>query len=264
MNSEGFGISSLIPHLETILLVIACVYPTGFCASMTMLIKGPRGFARIRSLSGSLVGFVIGYVVLVVVLALVRPDQVLAFEWPTFLPLLLLAPFAGIACIALEYLVGVLILYVRTGRLVTRVTVHSSYAVFQRIDGKDIVSVLVVVVGEELILRQFLYTLLVDDLAIAVWLAILLCTLTYAINHLSFGAASAISKLPSGLLYAWLFYVSGLSVAVVIVAHATQNLTLLALSRRPSWLSNPRSGASTPRSWLARRRSREVESSRWR
>ena len=133
------------------------------------------------------------------VVALGRPQQVLAFKWPTFLPLLVLAPFVGFACIALEYLVGVLILYLRTKKLVTRVTVHSSYSVFSRIDGKDILSVLVVVVGEELILRQLLYSLLATDLAIAVWLVILLCAVAYAINHLSFGAASAISKFPSGL-----------------------------------------------------------------
>lgn len=236
--------------------MIASVYPTGFCANLTALIKGPRGFTRIGSLSGSLIGFVIGYVVLVVVVALGRPHQVLAFKWPTFLPLLVLAPFVGFACIALEYLVGVLILYLRTKKLVTRVTVHSGYSIFPRIDGKDILSVLVVVVGEELILRQLLYGLLATELAIAIWLVILLCAVAYAINHLSFGAASAISKFPSGLLYVWLFYVSGLSVTVVIVAHATQNLTLLGLSRRSSWLSSPRS-------WLASRRSREAGNARW-
>jgi hypothetical protein len=246
------------------LLVIASIYPTGFCANVTALMKGPLGFVRIGSLGGSLVGFVIGYPVLVVVVALVRPDQVLAFEWPTSLSLLVLAPLAGIACIALEYLVGVVILYARTRRLVARVTVHSSYAAFPRIDGKDIVCVLVVVVGEELILRQFLFRLLATDLAIAASLAILLCAVVYAINHLAFGATSAIAKFPSGLVYVWLFYVSGLSVAVVVVAHATQNLTLLGLSRRSSWLSNPSSWLSTPRSWWASRRSREVGNRRWR
>jgi len=245
------------------LLLFASVYPTGFCATMTALIKGPRGFARTGSLSGSLVGFVIGYVVVVLVLALGRTHQLLTFEWPTFLPLLVLAPFAGLACIALEYLVGVLILYLRTKRLVTRVTIHSSYSVFPRIHVRDILSVLVVVVGEELVLRQFLYSLLAEDLAIEVWLVIVLCAVTYAINHLSFGASSAISKFPSGLLYVWLFYISGLSVAVVIVAHATQNLTLLGLSRQSSWLSDPGSWLSTPRSWLASRRSREVDNPRW-
>ena len=169
-----------------------------------------------------------------------------------------LAPLAGLVCIAMEYVVGVLILYSRTRRLVTRVTIHSSYSMFPRIDARDVSCVLIVVVGEELILRQFLYQLLATDLAIAVRLVVLLCAATYAVNHLSFGTTSAISKFPSGLLYVWLFYVSGLSVAVVIVAHATQNLTLLALSRRSSWSWSARSWLSIPRSWSAGRRSQEV------
>lgn len=227
----GFGIAYLIPHPETVLLVLASVYPVGFCANMTALLRGPRGFGQSRSLSGDLVGFVVGYVVIVLVVALVRPQQVLAFHAPTFLPLFLLAPFVGLACIGLEYLVGVLLILMRTGTLVTRVSIHSSYSRFARIATRDILSILALVVGEELILRQFLYKLLATDLSLAVWLVILVCAVVYAVNHLSFGVSSAVSKLPSGLLYVLLFYVSGLSVGVVIIAHATQNLTLLRLSR---------------------------------
>jgi hypothetical protein len=243
--------------------VLASVYPTGFCANLTALIKGAPGFSRATSLSGSLVGFVTGYVVVVAVFALARPHQVLAFRWPSSLPLLVLSPFFGLACIGLEYLAGVLILYVRTGRLVTRATIHSGYSAFRHVDGRDVLSVLVVVIGEELVLRQFLYTLLATDLALALGAVIGLCTVVYAANHLSFGGASALSKLPSGLLYVWLFYVSGLSVVVVIVAHATQNLTLLGLSRRSSWSSDLRSWSSTARSWLPGRKSAEVGGPRW-
>lgn len=204
----------------------------GFCANMTALIKGPRGFGQGQSLSDSLVGFVIGYAIIVVVVALARPQQVLAFHLPTFPPLFLLAPFVGIACIALEYLTGIALLFLRTRRIVTRVTVHSSYSAFPRIAINDILSILALVVGEELILRQLLYHLLATDLGMVLWIVIMLCTVVYAMNHLSFGVASAISKLPSGLLYVLLFYFSGLSVGVVIVAHATQNLALLAFSRK--------------------------------
>jgi hypothetical protein len=215
-------------------LVCASLYPVGFCATTTALIKGPRRLRRSQSLSGDLAGFVVGYVVIVAVVATVRPQQVLAFNLPTFLPLFLLAPFVGIACIFLEYLIGIALLFFRTKKLVTRVAVHSSYSAFSRITVNDIMSILILVIGEELILRQLLYNLLADDLALGLWIVILLCTVTYAVNHLSFGATSAISKLSSGLLYVLLFYVSGLSVGVVIVAHATQNLALLALSRRRS------------------------------
>jgi membrane protease YdiL (CAAX protease family) len=95
----------------------------------------------------------------------------------------------------------------------------------------DILAVLALVVGEELVLRQVLYNLLATDFALALWITILVCAAAYALNHLGFGGASVVSKLPSGLLYILLFYVSGLSIAVVVIAHATQNLTLLALSR---------------------------------
>jgi len=211
---------------------MASLYPVGFGASVTVLIKGPRGFGQSQSLSRNLAGFVIGYAILLVVVALVRPQQVLAFNLPTFLPLLLLAPFVGIACILLEYLVGILLLFLRTRKLVTSVAVHSSYSAVSRIAIKDILSILALVIGEELILRQLLYNLLATELLMALWIVILLCTVVYAINHLIFGIASVISKLPSGLLYVLLFYASGLSIGVVIVAHATQNLTLLALSRK--------------------------------
>jgi membrane protease YdiL (CAAX protease family) len=199
---------------------------------VTVLIKGSRGFGQSRSLGSDLVGFVMGYAALLVVVALVRPHQVLAFNLPTVLPLLFVAPFVGIAAIFLEYLVGILIFLLRTRKLVTRVAVHSSYAAVSQIAFTDILSILALVIGEELILRQLLYNLLATDLAMALWVVILICTAVYAMNHLGFGIASVISKLPSGLLYVLLFYLSGLSIGVVMLAHATQNLTLLALSRR--------------------------------
>jgi len=145
---------------------------------------------------------------------------------------LLLTPFAGLACILLEYLAGILLLFVQTRKFVTRVTVHSSYSATSRVGIMDVLSILALVIGEELILRQLLYNLLATDLAMAPWIVILLCAAAYAMNHLSFGIRSVISKLPSGLVYVLLFYVSGLSIAAVIIAHATQNLSLLALSRR--------------------------------
>ncbi len=228
---EGFAINYLIPPLDSVLLLIASFYPTGFCANVTALIKGPRGFGQSKSLSGDLAGFLIGYAAILVVVALVRPQHVLVFTLPTFLPLFFLAPFVGLACICLEYVVGILLLFLRTHHLVTRVAVHTSYSAVPRIVIADILAILALVVGEELILRQLLYNLLATDFAMALWIVILVCAAAYALNHLAFGAASVISKLPTGLLYTSLFYVSGLSIAVVMVAHATQNLALLALSR---------------------------------
>ena len=193
---------------------------------------GRRGFRQRQSLSGDLFGFVIGYAVTVATVALMRPRQVLAFHLPAFLPLLLLAPFAGIACILLEYVAGILLLFIQTKKLVTRVTIDSSYSAVPRIGVLDVLSVLALVIGEEIMLRQLLYNLLATDLAMAPCIVTPLCAAAYALNHLSFGVRSVISKLPSGLIYVLLFYVSGLSIAVVIIAHTAQNLTLLAWSRK--------------------------------
>jgi membrane protease YdiL (CAAX protease family) len=203
----------------------------GFCANVTALIKGTRGFGQSQSLSADLAGFVIGYAVVLAAVALVRPHELLAFNPPTFPSLLLLAPLVGIACILLEYLVGIGLLFVRTKKFVTRVTVHSSYAAVSRVGVADILSILALVIGEELMLRQLLYSLLTIDFGLAPWIVISICTVAYAMNHLSFGVASVIAKLPSGLLYVLLYDVSGLSIGVVIIAHAAQNLALLALSR---------------------------------
>lgn len=229
---EEFKINYLIPPLDTVLLAIVTLYPVGFCANVTALMKAPRGPAQDESLSGDLAGFVIGYAVILTLAALVRPQQVLTFNLPTSLPVLLLAPFVGIACILLEYMTGILLLFLRTRKLVMRVAVHGIYSAVSRIAITDILSILALVIGEELVLRRLLYNLLATDFAMVPWIVISLCTVAYAINHLSFGITSVISKLPSGLLYVLLFYLSGLSIAVVIVAHSTQNLTLLALSRK--------------------------------
>jgi uncharacterized protein len=229
---EGFEINYLTPPLDTILLLIASLYPVGFCSNVTALIKGPRGFGPSQSLSRDLAGFVLGYACLVAVLSFIRPQQVLAFHLPASWLFFLLAPIIGIVCILIEYLVGILLLFLQTRKLVTRVKVHSIYSAVSRLAVKDTLSIVALVIGEELILRQFLYNLLSADFAMKLWIVILICTLAYAMNHLSLGIASVISKLPSGLLYVLLYYFSGLSIGIVIIAHATQNLTLLALSRR--------------------------------
>lgn len=216
------------------LLVIASVYPTGVCANMTLLIRGRRGLARAQSISQQQVGFVAGYAIVVAVCAVLRPHLTLVFHLPSFLPWLILAPLVGLLCIAGEYAVGVGILYLRTGRLITRATVHSSYSEPPKVRALDVASILALVVGEELILRQLLYRLLTTELAVAAWVAILLCAAAYAVNHLSFGTATAVAKIWSGVLYVGLYDVSGLAIIVVIIAHATQNLALVARSRASS------------------------------
>jgi membrane protease YdiL (CAAX protease family) len=220
-----------IPHLDAVLLVIASLYPVGLGANFVGVMKGLRSGQR-PSIAGDLFGFVLGYALVLTVVGLARPHQVFAFALPAWPPLLVLAPLGGIACIVLEYVAGILIFFVRTGRWVTKVAVHGSYSDASRIAVTDVLSILGLVIGEELVVRQLLYNLLATDFALSLWIVIGSCTVVYALNHLAFGITSVISKLGSGLLYVLLYYFSGWSIAAVIVAHATQNLGLLALSRR--------------------------------
>ena len=224
--------STIAPTLETALLLMASLYPVGFCSNITVLLRGPRGFKPSDSLSGDLSGFALGFAAICAVVALVRPERVLVFHPPPFLPLLVLAPLAGVARLWSEYFVGMLLVFLRSGKLVTRVAIHSSYSAVPRITPADVLVVVAVVMGEELVLRQLLYNLVTVDLGASVGKAVALCSVVYALNHLSFGVGSVIAKIPSGLVYVGLYCLSGRSIGVVIIAHATQNLTLLALSRR--------------------------------
>jgi membrane protease YdiL (CAAX protease family) len=69
------------------------------------------------------------------------------------------------------------------------------------------------------------------DFGSQIGLVIALCAFVYALNHITFGPGSVVAKLPTGLIYTLLFYFSGLSIVIPILAHATQNLALLTLAR---------------------------------
>jgi len=185
--------------------------------------------ALMKSLKGATA---ISGMIMFIILGATTFSQILSFSGASegMVAAILGQGLSPLAVVAL--MMGILIFLVRTRQLVTRVAVHGSYSGVARIGVKDVLSIVALVICEELVLRQLLYRLLADDLALASWAAIATCTIVYGVNHVSFGLTSVIPKLASGLLYAMLFVVSGLSIGVVILAHVTQNLALLALSRR--------------------------------
>lgn len=216
----------LTPPLENILLLMAVVFPTGFGANLTALLSAkPK-----RSLAGSLVGMIVAYALLGAAAVLVAPQHALQFKWPVAPIFYLAAILAGGLCILLEYSVGAVLVSLRSRTLVTRMTVHSSYASASRIGLWDIATILVFVIGEEWVLRQMLFSVL-QEFALSLGLVIAICTFVYALNHITFGLGSMAAKLSSGLIYTFLFYFSGLSIVIPILAHATQNVTLLMLAR---------------------------------
>ena len=214
------------PALENMLLLMAVVFPTGFGANITALLNAKPQ----RSLAGSLIGMIVAYALLGAAAVWVAPQHALHFQWPAVPIYYLAAILAGGLCILLEYSVGVVLLSLRSRTLVTRMTIHSSYATASRLGLWDIAAILVFVIGEEWVLRQMLFSVL-QEFALSLGLIIAICTFVYALNHITFGLGSMVAKLSSGLIYTLLFYFSGLSIVIPILAHATQNLVLLMLAR---------------------------------
>jgi hypothetical protein len=140
-----------------------------------------------------------------------------------------MAILAGGLCILLEYWVGVVLVSLRSRTLVTRMAIHWSYGSTSPFGLKDIAAILAFVVAEEWVLRQTLFSVL-QDFGLSLALIIGLCTCIYALNHITFGPGSVVTKLPSGLVYTLLFCFSGFSIVIPILAHATQNLALLMLA----------------------------------
>jgi hypothetical protein len=214
------------PPLENMLLLMAVVFPTGFGANITALLSAKPQ----RSLAGSLVGMIVAYALLGAAAVWIAPQHALQFQWAVAPIYYMAAILAGGLCILLEYSVGVVLVSLRSRTLVTHMTVHSSYASASRVGLWDIATVLVFVIGEEWVLRQMLFSVL-RDFGLQIGLVVALCTFVYALNHITFGPGSVVAKLPSGLVYTLLFYCSGLSIIIPIVAHGTQNLGLLMLAR---------------------------------
>lgn len=141
----------------------------------------------------------------------------------------LIAPLAGILCIVLEYAVGA-IQFLFKNKKMPNYRVHSFYDI--KVGTALIALIVALVVCEELLLRQFIFTIFYNIMGLGLILSILLCALIYSLNHLYFGVNTLIQKFVSGLVYTLLFYISGLSIVIPIIAHLVQNLSLLCLSSR--------------------------------
>jgi len=216
-----------IPYLDDALLISAILFPTGIGGLLAL----PFRWKANKSMFYSLIGMVVAYMIVIILTFAVKPEAILTFN-STYYYFYLLAPFIGILVLLFEYYIGVLQLYFKTGKLVTKFNVHTSYSNYKKIGVLDIVAILIFVIGEELILRQTFALMFLKDFQWGVGITIFLCAFIYAINHITFGLSVVVQKLASGLIYTVLYYISGLAIIIPIVAHATQNLALLALSRK--------------------------------
>jgi hypothetical protein len=215
-----------IPYHETILLMCAIIFPVGFGGNIAI----PFQMKARQSISYGLIGMVSAYFIVMVLTFFVRSEAIVTFNIAP-LHLYFVAPFIGFLCLIVEYCIGMFQMYLKTGVVIKKFVIHSSYSTVLKIKNIDLLMIFVFVIMEEYILRQTFFGIFLNTFKMEIWVIILLCACIYSINHITFGIQCLPQKLASGLIYTLIYYYSGMSVIIPIIAHATQNFTLLALSR---------------------------------
>lgn len=208
-----------IHYLEDTLILMALVFP----GSLNSIIKKPQR----SSFKFSMVSTIAVYIVLITFTLMIKMNEFLFFNNPSWV-WYLVAPLFGFLCIAIEYMIGAVQIYIQQGKFPKRFAVHSYYSV--KIDLMVILLIITLVVLEELILRQAIFTIFFNGFQFQVWLVIALSALIYGLNHIFFGLSIVPQKIMSGVIFALLYYYSGLALVIPFLAHLTQNLTLLKFS----------------------------------
>jgi membrane protease YdiL (CAAX protease family) len=87
-----------------------------------------------------------------------------------------------------------------------------------------------VAVGEEIFYR-LIWIAVMLSFGLSMPLALVISSVAYGFNHLSFGGLSVFSKSVTGLCYGALYLLGGQSIILPVVTHVLQNFTLLRLTR---------------------------------
>jgi membrane protease YdiL (CAAX protease family) len=210
-------------HYLDLLLLSASAFPAGFSASLAALFSGRQRGADLRSL-GILAATLASLVALA---AVVRPSLVLLK--PATPAVLLAAVLAGPCLLGVEYLAGALTLYASTGRWGRGVSLHAAWRA--GVSAPAAVLITLVAVAEEVIYRQIWISLL-SGFGAPWFLALVLSSAVYGMNHLDFGLTAVIQKTLAGAACGGLYLAGGRSLYAPVTAHVVENLTLIALAGR--------------------------------
>lgn len=148
-----------------------------------------------------------------------------------------LAVAVGLAAPAWEVAAGFGAAVVRRRRPV-RVAPHRRWST-----GAPMLAAAVAVgVAEEVIFRGVGLSLLVRELGVPVAAAVALTAVAYGLNHLYFGGLTVAQKCLTGAVFGALFVASGYRLAVPLLAHVAQNLSVSVGWPRRSATGGGRSG----------------------
>jgi CAAX amino terminal protease family. len=216
-----------IPSLEVVLLMGAVCHPVGlsYFIGNTLFPRASR-----TAPSTELVESIVLSTVAIVLVAIVMAPQYfshLNFPALWFYPA---AVLLGPLCIAFEYLINGLYIYLREGAFPKRFKIHSAWA--RCSDLRHMTLVFFIVAGEELIFRQMMFSMLSGYFGCSFLQILLITSLLYGLNHIFMGFGTTSTKFFTGMIYGSVFYASGSAIIVPIIIHYVQNILLL----RPQWI----------------------------
>jgi len=203
-------------------IIAAVAYPAGVGYSLyTSLWGEPRQISN-----GLLAMLVLPCALVVPAVHILRPELIVL----TGASLIWLVAAAALAPLALtwEWIVHGAVLWRRTGRRPRGIGVQPFWA--PNLTAVGHLLLVLVAVGEELFYRAIWIGLLMS-LGAGAPFALVISSIAYGLNHLSFGATSVVVKSMTGLLYGALYLAGGQSIVLPIVAHVAQNLIVLELAR---------------------------------
>lgn len=124
--------------------------------------------------------------------------------------------------ILLEYIVGYFLIKL-SGRTPKGFSINSYWK-------KSSLNIIVFTVAgglcEEVIFRQIWFSIFESSFVLPIFLVIIITAMVYALNHLYFGLFTIIQKFFAGLVYGLLFFISGGSLLIPLIAHGVQNLLI--------------------------------------
>lgn len=217
-----------IQFLKTIMMLVVLCLPIGLGVNLSYFISVA---IKVRKLSIDYLGMIVSYFVILLFSFLSGVGHPLdtVFDFNAFG--ILVAIVSGVFCIGIEYLIGVLLNFCSTKRWVLKISVHSVYSDARKIDIWDILAVGVFVVLEEFVFRSAIINILLD-LKLSITIIVIIDIIVFSLNHVHWGLFVFIQKLFSGCIFVLLYIMFGYNIIMPIIAHLTQNITLLWMSRR--------------------------------
>lgn len=214
--------------LKTIMMLAILCLPIGLGMNMSYFISAT---AKKKKLSIDYLGMIISYSIILLFSFLSGVGRPLDTGFDLDIWGILIAIVLGLLCICIEYLVGVLLTFCSTKRWILKISVHSVYSDSRKIDIWDIIAVGAFVVLEEFIFRSAIINVL-SELELSLLLIVGIAIIIFALNHIHWGLFVFIQKLFSGCVFVLLYVIFEYNIIIPVVAHLTQNFTLLWLSRR--------------------------------